>query len=261
MTATESQTTAKRFWRTVGVEYRSGSILVTLDKRPLKTPAGAILNIPRSKPLLATLIAHEWDNQEILIRPFALPMTSLAARAIDSFSNEQTRAEVRESLLKYLDTDTICFSEEYPPALVDLQKSHWSPLLDWAREEFRADIQIFGSLMSNSQPRATKDIFRRALNDLDAWQLASTERAIYASKSLIVALALVRGKISVEEAALASQVEVASQIQKWGEVEDSHDVEFHEIRRQLGSAACLLVSSEFKPLPAGRLGINETYTS
>lgn len=33
--------------------------------------------------------------------------TSLAARAIDSFSNEQARVEVRESLLKYLDTDTI----------------------------------------------------------------------------------------------------------------------------------------------------------
>ena len=100
------------------------SILVTLDKRPLKTPAGATLVIPKSKPLLATLIAHEWENQEILIKPFALPMvyyyfslslrtedstyqTSLAARVVDSFSNGQTRTEVRESLLKYLDTDTI----------------------------------------------------------------------------------------------------------------------------------------------------------
>lgn len=51
-------------------------------------------------------------------------------------------------------------------------------------------------------------------------KLSAMERAVYASKSLIVALALVRGRISVEEAALASQVEVASQIQKWGEVED-----------------------------------------
>lgn len=47
------------------------------------------------------------------------------------------------------------------------------------------------------------------------------ERAVYASKSFIIALALVRGKISVEDAAQAAQVEVQSQIQKWGEVEDS----------------------------------------
>lgn len=109
---------------------------------------------------------------------------------VDNFSNEQTRAEVRESLLKYLDTDTIwqvkrptvmylqltslSFFEDYPPALVDLQNLHWSPLLDWAREEFRADIQIFRSLMSNSQSSETKDIFRSVLNDLDVWQLACT---------------------------------------------------------------------------------------
>lgn len=132
---------------------------------------------------------------------------------------------------------SLSFFEDYPPFLVELQTRHWSPLLDWAREEFKADIRIFRSLMSSSQPLKTQEIFRRVLNAMDAWQLAcksqcnhcrgianatytATERAIYASKSLIVALALVRGRISVEEAALASQVEVASQIQKWGEVED-----------------------------------------
>ena len=116
--------------------------------------------------------------------------TSLAVRAVDSFSNEQTRAEMRESLLKYLDTDTIwqvehptttnlqltplSFFEDYPPALVDLQNLHWSPLLDWAREEFKADIRISRSLMLSSQSSETKEIFRKVLNDLDAWQLACT---------------------------------------------------------------------------------------
>jgi ATP synthase F1 complex assembly factor 2 len=46
------------------------------------------------------------------------------------------------------------------------------------------------------------------------------ERATYTTKSLIIALALVHGRISAEQAALASQVEVASQIERWGEVED-----------------------------------------
>jgi ATP synthase mitochondrial F1 complex assembly factor 2 len=64
------------------------------------------------------------------------------------------------------------FFEDYPPALVELQTRHWSPLLDWAREEFKADIRIFRSLMSNSQPLETKDIFRRVLDAMDAWQLA-----------------------------------------------------------------------------------------
>lgn len=84
------------------------------------------------------------------------------------------------------------------------------------------------------------------------------ERATYTTKSFIIALALVKKHLSVEQAALATQVEVASQIQRWGEVEDSeslpdvpmicscflaHDVDFHDVRRQLGSAACLLCSA------------------
>lgn len=47
------------------------------------------------------------------------------------------------------------------------------------------------------------------------------ERATYTTKSFIIALALVRKHLSVEQASLAAQVEVASQIQRWGEVEDS----------------------------------------
>lgn len=52
------------------------------------------------------------------------------------------------------------------------------------------------------------------------------ERATYSSKSFLIGLALVLGKITVEEAALASTVEVSSQIQRWGEVEDCELV-FH----------------------------------
>jgi ATP synthase F1 complex assembly factor 2 len=86
------------------------------------------------------------------------------------------------------------------------------------------------------------------------------ERATYTTKSFIIALALVRKHLTVEQASLAAQVEVASQIQRWGEVEDSehpislaagliytfllaHDVDFHDVRRHLGSAACLLGSA------------------
>ena len=46
------------------------------------------------------------------------------------------------------------------------------------------------------------------------------ERATYATKSFIVALALVKGRLTAEDAAQASEVEVRSQILRWGEVED-----------------------------------------
>jgi chaperone required for assembly of F1-ATPase len=46
------------------------------------------------------------------------------------------------------------------------------------------------------------------------------ERAVYTTKSALIALALVRQRLTVEQAAQAAHVEVNSQIERWGEVED-----------------------------------------
>jgi ATP synthase F1 complex assembly factor 2 len=46
------------------------------------------------------------------------------------------------------------------------------------------------------------------------------ERATYTTKSFVIALALIRGRLNAEQAAQAAHAEVNSQIEKWGEVED-----------------------------------------
>jgi len=50
---------------------------------------------------------------------------------------------------------------------------------------------------------------------------AAFERAVLACKSYLIALAVVEGHLTVEQAAQAAHVEVQSQIDRWGEVEDS----------------------------------------
>ncbi|KAG7452687.1 ATP12-domain-containing protein [Guyanagaster necrorhizus] len=241
-----AESTMKRFWKDVGIEKRRESFTVTLDRRALKTPSGNTLLLPGNKMLIATLVATEWDNQDKLLKPHALPIdlkesqTSLVSRAIDSLGEEAVREEVCHALLEYLDTDTICFHEDYPPQLVTLQTKHWDPLLEWARNTFKVEIHKFESILSNKQPEATKQRFIEELKTFTSWEMAAMERATYITKSFLIALALVKRFITVEQASIAARVEVSSQIERWGEVEDSHDVDFHDIRRQLGSAACLL---------------------
>ncbi|RDB24109.1 ATP synthase mitochondrial F1 complex assembly factor 2 [Hypsizygus marmoreus] len=235
-----AEATMKRFWDTVGVEKRGDALTVTLDKRALKTPSGNTLLLPGNKLLVASLIAAEWDHQATLLKPHALPMTSIASRAFDDLGEQTTRYEVQEALLKYLDTDTICFHQDYPPQLERLQTEHWDPLLEWARKTF--DVKLFKSesILFATQPEATHEKFRKVLAEFDQWQMAAMERTTYTTKSFVIALALVLKHLTVEQAALAATVEVASQIERWGEVEDTHDVDYHDVRRQLGSAACLL---------------------
>lgn len=244
VTATNrAEATLKRFWKTVGIDERDDAFAVTLDKRPLRTPAGKPLLLPKDKRLVATLIASEWENQETLLKPHTLPMTSLTSRAIDAFSDdEQTRGEVRAQLLKYFETDTICFLQNKPAALVKLQDTHWKPILQWARSTFGVEISTSDSFILSPHPPETVRVLDDVMSKFDHWQMAAMERTTYTSKSFLIALALVMRQITAEQAALASHVEVNSQIELWGEVEDSHDVDYHDVRRQLGSAACLLSS-------------------
>ncbi|KAI0350069.1 ATP12-domain-containing protein [Trametes cingulata] len=237
-----AEATLKRFWKNVGIEKRDGGYAVTLDKRPLKTPGGKALIIPPEKRLVAALVASEWENQETVLKPHALPMTSLVSRAIDAFQDEGTRNEVRAQLLKYLETDTIFYHADEPAVLVKLQEAHWKPVLDWARETFGVELKVSDSLFVPTQPPDTLKKFEEILNNFSAWEMAAMERATYTSKSFLIALALIMRSLDVDQAAQAAHVEVNSQIERWGEVEDTHDVDYHDMRRQLGSAACLLAN-------------------
>lgn len=67
--------------------------------------------------------------------------------------------------------------------------------------------------------RSLLHVLHRACADMRLH--AAFERAVLASKSYLIALGLVEGFLSVDEAAKAAHVEVQSQIDRWGEVEDS----------------------------------------
>lgn len=78
-----AEATLKRFWKIVGIGKKGKDFTVTLDNRPLKTPSGNTLLLPEDKKLLATLVAHEWETQETLLKPHALPMVYYDVKLMD----------------------------------------------------------------------------------------------------------------------------------------------------------------------------------
>jgi chaperone required for assembly of F1-ATPase len=59
------------------------------------------------------------------------------------------------------------------------------------------------------------------ISQYDSFRLAGFERAVMGSKSFLIGLAIAEGHLNADQAAKAAQVEVQSQIDRWGEVEDS----------------------------------------
>ncbi|CAG8503821.1 7276_t:CDS:2 [Paraglomus occultum] len=219
------------------------SYTITLDKRPLKVPGGSLLVIPKNRRALAYLVAGEWESQNALLKHHSLPLTSLVARAIVAFEKDSDeKKDAVERLLKYLDTDSICFRHNHPQTLVDLQRQHWDPLIDWIQSHYSVRINTTEGIFKHPHPSETYEKLSNIVSKFDSLKLAAFERAAMLSKSFIIGLGLVERRLSVEEAVQAAQVEVNAQIMGWGEVEDAHDVDREDIRRQLGSVVVALIN-------------------
>jgi ATP synthase F1 complex assembly factor 2 len=242
--------TLEKFWDKVGISEHKGKEpgnVVTLDGKPIKTAAGFPLLIPPSKsPFLAQLVAQEWGLLSSLkLKPYSLPLTSLASRAVDlQYSPEgaKERELATELMLPYLDTDTLLVfspAKDSDGELRPAQEQRYRPVIA-AAEQFwgtklnclDCDVALFG----NYQTADTRAKVKKWIDSLDSWQFVALERATSAAKSLIGAMCLVTQKLTPDEVAELVTMEVTFQTQRWGEVEDTHDVEHADIRRLLGSA-------------------------
>ncbi|KAJ3297572.1 ATP synthase complex assembly protein atp12 [Borealophlyctis nickersoniae] len=191
-----------------------------LDHRTLKTPDGHPVVVPPSKPLLAQLVAAEWEGQANVLKTFSLPLTSIVVRSIDSLKDETTRKGVMDNLIKYLQGDSVCYHQDYPDSFVKMQDDAWRPLIAWVEQEMGMKVSTTTGFSSVKQSEELVAKMRAVMEDFNPLTLAAFEKAVLSTKSFIIGLAVVRRRISVEEAAKAASLEVLHQIDRWGEVED-----------------------------------------
>ncbi|MDP1908657.1 MAG: ATP12 family chaperone protein, partial [Hyphomicrobium sp.] len=119
----------KRFWTDAAVVEADGGFGVTLDGRPLKTPARVPLKVPTRA--LADAIAAEWAAAGAKVDPRAMPMTGLANAAIDRADDQLVAG-----ITRYADSDQFCYRAEGPAPLVERQSEAWDALLAWARRRY-----------------------------------------------------------------------------------------------------------------------------
>jgi ATP synthase F1 complex assembly factor 2 len=188
----------------------------------------------------------------------------------------KTRDDIVKTLLRYLDTDTLlCWAPEIDPhspsiplyeshasrtdSLRELQKRSAIPIIAHLTTHVWPGVDLHPILDSESiipmkQPETTRAVIRGWIAGLPGYELAALERGVLASKSLLVAARLLvewsesytelHGKegerFGIEEAAEACSLEVKWQTRMWGEVEDTHDVNNEDVRRQLGSVVLMV---------------------
>ena len=207
----------QRIYQEVAVAEREGGFGVTLDGRPLRTPGKAVLAVPVGA--LAEAVAAEWSAQEAQIDPKTMPLTALTCTALDLVVPR--RAEVVGELAGYGASDALCYQVDRPDVLVARQEAVWRPLLDWATEELDAKLHVTTGMLAVAQPEVALEALYKAVEAHDDLALCALANAIKASGSLVVGLALSRGRLDAEGAFQAGELHESYQIELWGEDADS----------------------------------------
>lgn len=212
---------AKRFWKESTVEACDGGFAVKLDGRGVKTPAKTPLVVPTEA--LARMIAAEWDAQDGAVRPETMPATRMANSALDKVAPQFDA--VAAMLAEYGGTDLLCYRAPEPEALIARQAAAWDPLLDWAAETFGARLATGRGVMHVAQDADAVARLARPLSDASAFQLAALHDLIAISGSLVLALAVARGRLGAAEAFDLSRIDESWQAEQWGRDEEADALE------------------------------------
>jgi chaperone required for assembly of F1-ATPase len=203
----------KRFYKSAGVVETPAGFGVALDGKPVRTPAKRPLAVPTRA--LAEAIAAEWQAQGDTVDPQHLPLTRLASIALDLVAPR--REAVVAEVAKYAGTDLVCYRADAPPELAARQHAAWQPLIDWATQRFDALLTVTTGILPVTQSPATLKAFEIAAAAYDTHRLAALHLATAACGSLVVALALVEGRLDAEAAFAAAELDASYQIERWGE--------------------------------------------
>ncbi len=222
----------KRFWKEAAVVAVEGGFGVTLDGRPLKTPARVTLAVPGRA--LAEAIATEWMEAGDTVDPRAMPMTGLANAAIDRGGEETV-----DGIVRYAESDQFCYRAEGPTPLVERQAEAWDVLLAWARRRYDVDFATCSGIMHVPQPAETIRKLGHAVAVLDRFRLAALSPLVTIGGSLVAGLAVLERAIPAEAAWEAVSLDERWQLEKWGS-DDEAEAALDAKRRDFLAAARFL---------------------
>jgi chaperone required for assembly of F1-ATPase len=203
----------KRFYQKAEPVPAGGGHGIALDGRLVKTSGKHDLIVPSLA--LAAVMAAEWDAQQAEIRREAMPLTRLAGATIDRSATQHDA--VVHQVADYAGTDLVCYRAAHPLALAAVQQAVWQPLIDWANERYGAPLVVTTGIVPTIQPAASLAAFTGAVAAHDDFSLTALHAATAACGSLVIALALLEGRLDPDEAFAASQLDESFQIEAWGE--------------------------------------------
>lgn len=207
----------KRFYKQAAAEPASDGWTVTLDGRPVKTPARSGLILPTET--LAQIVAEEWDQQTDALDLSSMTLTRLANVAIDR--TPSARPDMIEELTRYAETDLICHLEDREAALRARQDELWSPWRRWAGHTLNIVLVPIEGVIASPQPEASLQALKDHASVLDDFHLTALSWASALYGSIVLGVAVQSHALSALDAFDLSCLDSDFQAEKWGQDEEA----------------------------------------
>lgn len=124
--------------------------------------------------------------------------------------------------------------------LAELQVEKFAPLIKWIELEFGFKPAVYTSFFGGKQEEGLRKAFENVLKKADDCELAAIDAMAAAAHSLVIAVGMFRGHLSIEKAIELIRLEEDLQVDRWGLVEGGHDVDIADLRVQISSAVVFL---------------------
>ena len=205
-----------RFYTSASVRETPEGFAVLLDDRPVRTPSRNVLAAPARE--IAETMAAEWEAQRDVINPMTMPLTRLANSIIDGVTGRVD--VVIEDIAKYLETDLLFYRAGHPDALVAREAAHWDRVLFWAAEALEARFILTEGIVHVRQPAQAVAAARKALPS-DPWAVGALHVVTTLTGSVLLALALMAGRLDADEVWSAAHVDEDWNSEQWGVDEEA----------------------------------------
>ena len=225
----------KRFYEIATVVTSDNGFKVELDGREIKTPEKRN-NISPTKAL-AEAICQEWNAQDDKVVPDSMPVAKLQNTAIDRVATR--RDDLIAELVNYAGTDMLCYRAEFPEDLAKKQDVLWQPLLDWLAGTHGVNLQVTTGILHVAQEANELAKIETLLGDMGSFHLTAFYNITTLCGSVSVALNLLGGNITVEQAWAVAQLDENFQIEQWG-IDDEAKIRQDNMKTELDAAARFL---------------------
>ncbi|MBL4800649.1 MAG: hypothetical protein JKY45_02075 [Emcibacter sp.] len=225
----------KRFYKEAIVTAADQGFVVSLDGREVKTPEKRD-NVSPTKAL-AEAICQEWNDQDDKVVPDSMPVAKLQNTAIDRV--ETRRDDLIAELVKYAGTDMLCYRAEFPVDLAQMQTVQWQPLLDWVLENHGMMLKVTTGILHVGQDAGEIAKLEKFLRAMGSFHLAAFYNITTICGSVSVALNVLGGNLTTDQAWAAAQLDENYQIEQWG-VDDEAKIRQDNMKAELDAAAFFL---------------------